>query len=85
MNGCCHGKPTAVSWAVHFPVGGAVYQAHREAHLIAAEAPPLPVHPTQLYLAGLNLLTFFLIVLVLRPRKRIDGELFAWLLVFKGV
>ena len=52
---------------------------------IAANAPALPVHPTQLYLAALNLLTFFLLYFYFRPRKRFHGELFAWLLVCKGV
>jgi phosphatidylglycerol:prolipoprotein diacylglycerol transferase len=85
LNGCCYGKVSSVPWAVKFPVGSAVHEAQREAHLIAAGAAPLPVHPAQLYLAALNLLTFFLLYFWLQPRKRFDGQLFAWLLIFKGV
>ena len=85
LNGCCYGKVASVPWAVKFPVGSAVHEAQREAHLIAAGAAPLPVHPAQLYLAALNLLTFFLLYFWLQPRKRFDGQLFAWLLIFKGV
>ena len=48
-------------------------------------APTLPVHPTQIYLSALNLLTFFVLYLVIRPRKRFHGEVFAWLLIMKGV
>jgi phosphatidylglycerol:prolipoprotein diacylglycerol transferase len=85
LNGCCHGKVTDVPWAAHFPIGGAVYDAHVKAGLVAEGQAALPVHPAQLYLAALNLLTFFLLYVVIRPRKRFDGELFAWLLVGKGV
>jgi phosphatidylglycerol:prolipoprotein diacylglycerol transferase len=85
LNGCCYGKVTDVRWGVRFPVGSIAHEAQKEAHLIAANAPPLPVHPAQLYLAALNLLTFFLLYFVLRRRKRFDGYLFAWLLILKGV
>jgi phosphatidylglycerol:prolipoprotein diacylglycerol transferase len=56
-----------------------------DAHLIHPNEATLLVHPTQIYLAALNLLTFFLLYFVLRPRKRFDGYLFAWLLICKGV
>jgi phosphatidylglycerol:prolipoprotein diacylglycerol transferase len=87
LNGCCYGKVAAhLPWAVRFPAGSIAHQAHVEAHLIAASAPSsLPVHPTQLYLAALNLLTFFLLYFVIRPRRRFFGEVFAWLLIGKGV
>lgn len=85
LNGCCHGKTTSVDWAVRFPIGSAVHEAQQRARMIFGNAETLPVHPTQLYLAALNLLTFALIYLAFRPRKRFDGELFAWLLILKGV
>lgn len=43
-----------------------------------------PVHPTQLYEAALALSLFFVLHMVVRPRKRADGEVFAWLLVLYG-
>ena len=52
---------------------------------IAEGAPSLPVHPTQIYLSALNLLTFFVLYLVVRRRKRFHGQVFAWLLIMKGV
>lgn len=85
LNGCCFGKPTDVSWAVRFPDGSVVQQAQREAGLLVGAAPALPVHPAQLYLVALNLLTFLLLYFVVRGRKRFHGEVFAWLLIGKGV
>jgi phosphatidylglycerol:prolipoprotein diacylglycerol transferase len=85
LNGCCFGKVSSVPWAVRFPKGGIVHQAQLDAHLISAGDAPLPVHATQLYLAALNLLTFFLLYYLFRRRKRFDGYLFAWLLILKGV
>jgi phosphatidylglycerol:prolipoprotein diacylglycerol transferase len=85
LNGCCFGNPSHLPWAVQFPINSAVEEAQVKAGLIRAGAPALPVHPTQIYLAALNLLTFFLLYMVLRGRKRFHGELFAWLLIFKGV
>src|SRR5206468_2599640 len=85
LNGCCYGKVTRAPWGVRFPIGSIAHDAQKEAHLIAANAPALPVHPTQLYLAALNLVTFLVLYFGLRPRKRFDGQLFAWLLILKGV
>jgi phosphatidylglycerol:prolipoprotein diacylglycerol transferase len=85
LNGCCFGKVSHVPWAVTFPHGGSVAEAQAKMGLIQPDGQPLPVHPTQLYLAALNLLTFFLIYYVFRGRKRFHGELFAWLLICKGV
>jgi phosphatidylglycerol:prolipoprotein diacylglycerol transferase len=85
LNGCCHGKPTDLPWAVVFPKGSAVHAAQIEDQLIRAGEPALPVHPAQLYLVALNLLTFFLLYFVIRSRKRFDGQVFAWLLIGKGV
>jgi prolipoprotein diacylglyceryltransferase len=70
---------------VHFPVGSAVHEAQRAAGLVTAFSPTLPVHPAQLYLAALNLLTFFLLYFVVRAKKRFHGQVFGWLLILKGV
>jgi phosphatidylglycerol:prolipoprotein diacylglycerol transferase len=85
LNGCCYGKITDVPWAVRFPVGSPSWVAQRDAHLIAGHAQALPVHPTEIYLALLNWLTFVVLYVVIRRRKRFDGEVFAWLLIMKGV
>jgi phosphatidylglycerol:prolipoprotein diacylglycerol transferase len=85
LNGCCYGKVSTLPWAVRFPAGGVAHEAQERAHLIAPGGAPLPVHPAQLYLAALNLATFFIVYYVVRPRKRFAGEMFAWLLILKGV
>jgi phosphatidylglycerol---prolipoprotein diacylglyceryl transferase len=85
LNGCCFGQPATVPWAVKFPFNKELQETQEKAGLIAHGAEALAVHPTQVYLAALNLLTFFLLYLVFRPRKRFHGEVFAWLLICKGV
>jgi phosphatidylglycerol---prolipoprotein diacylglyceryl transferase len=85
LNGCCYGKIAHVPWAVRFPIGSPSWEAQRDAHLIGERALALPVHPTQIYLSLLNLLTFVALYFVIRPRKKFDGQLFAWLLIMKGV
>jgi phosphatidylglycerol:prolipoprotein diacylglycerol transferase len=85
LNGCCFGKVTSMPWGVRFPLDSAVHEFQVDQHLIPPGAPSLPVHPTQLYLAALNLLTFFLLYFFFRKHKRFHGYLFAWLLICKGV
>lgn len=85
LNGCCYGKVAHVPWAVRFPVGSASWEAQRDAHLIAERAAALPVHPTQVYLSLLNFLTFIVLFFAIKPRKKFDGQIFAWLLILKGV
>lgn len=85
LNGCCYGKLAQVPWAVRFPVGSPSWEAQRDAHLIAERALALPVHPTQVYLSILNFLTFVVLYFAIKPRKRFDGQIFAWLLILKGV
>lgn len=85
LNGCCFGKVSSAPWAVSFPVGSPSWQAQHDAHLIADGAAALPVHPTQIYLALLNFATFLILYLAVKPRKRFDGQVFAWLLILKGV
>ena len=84
LNGCCYGKVSHLPWAVRFPRGSSVWEAQHAAGLIG-NGDPLPVHPTQIYLALLDLGMFLFLYLVVRRRKRIDGQIFAWLLITKGV
>ena len=85
LNGCCFGQPSDLPWAVHFRSNKALEEAQEEAGQIALGATSLPVHPTQIYLAALMLLSFALLYFWFRPRKRFHGEVFAWLLILKGV
>ncbi len=85
LNGCCFGKVTQSVWGVVFPWGSAITEHQREHGLIGPYENPLPVHPTQIYQAILNLLTFGVLYFWIRRRKRFDGQVFAWLLILKGV
>jgi phosphatidylglycerol:prolipoprotein diacylglycerol transferase len=67
--GCCFGKPSG-PWGVAFPVGSVAFD---ELGSVGALAPGAtftpPLHPTQLYEAGGELVIFALL-LALRPRLR---------------
>jgi phosphatidylglycerol:prolipoprotein diacylglycerol transferase len=73
--GCCFGRTTNLPWGIVFPPGSMAQQAQYAAHVVAASHPSLPVHPTQLYEAGAELLLFWALVLV-RRYKRFHGQLF---------
>lgn len=62
LNGCCYGQPCALPWAVHYPAE----------HVTAG----VPVHPTQIYDALLNLFLFAALAWWFRRRK-FDGQIFA--------
>jgi len=68
--GCCHGRVCDLPWAVTFP------------H--ASPPAPYPVHPTQLYEAGLNFIFFFVLFYYFRPRFRRHWQTFALYLVMAG-
>lgn len=72
FNGCCYGHPTLLPWGVRFPHDSFAY----------LEFGDTPVHPSQLYNAGLGLL-MFAVVWAVRKRVRTPGVLFwSFLLVF---
>ncbi len=66
MNGCCYGRVTSLPWAIHFPSSHETY--------------PAGVHPTQLYESLLNL-GLCAALAWLHPRKKFDGQVFAFYLV----
>jgi phosphatidylglycerol:prolipoprotein diacylglycerol transferase len=71
LNGCCHGRPCSLPWAVTFPPG-------------ARTAPPgVPVHPSQLYEVGLMLI--ILLVFSQLKSDRWQGTKLLWFLVIYGV
>jgi phosphatidylglycerol---prolipoprotein diacylglyceryl transferase len=83
FNGCCFGKVTHCSLGTVFPRGGAAWRHQLDLHLITEAAAALPVHPAQLYLALANLINFFVVYFVVRPRKSFDGQVFWWFVVIK--
>src|SRR5512138_1017733 len=88
--GCCWGDVAHVHvpWLASFPRVSLAYQTlagrpHPEDFIAPGGATTLPLHPTQLYESFGELAIFLLLVLVVRPRKRFDGQVLAvWLLVY---
>jgi phosphatidylglycerol:prolipoprotein diacylglycerol transferase len=85
LNGCCFGKACPVPPGVVFPRGSPAWREQLENALISRHDMTLPVHPTQLYQAVLNLGVFAALYWIIRPRKRRHGEVLGWLLILKAV
>jgi phosphatidylglycerol:prolipoprotein diacylglycerol transferase len=87
--GCCWGRPcdAGLPWGARFPPESLAYQSFemREggARFLAHDHLTVPLHPTQLYEAGGELLLFALLVLWVRPQKRFHGQALAfWLMAY---
>jgi len=73
--GCCHGSPTGVDWY------GAVFTA-KGTVVARSDLLGTPIHPTQLY-ESFGELCIFVLLLLLRPRKRYNGQLLVvWLFLY---
>ena len=72
MAGCCYGRPTSVPWAITF----------RDSAAAVNVGTPLavPLHPTQLYDAGAELVILIALLLTERRGKPFPGRTF-WLYV----
>jgi phosphatidylglycerol:prolipoprotein diacylglycerol transferase len=74
LAGCCWGRPSAMPWAVTFPVGSWAHREHVEAGLIPPDAvASAPVHPWQLYMT-LSLAALFLALRACRRGRLPDGR-----------
>ena len=86
FHGCCFGAPTDLAWGVSFPAGSDASWAQAAAGLLpASDRASLPVHPTQLLSAALNLTIFATLYLGVRRYQRADGELLCGFGVLYGV
>lgn len=74
LNGCCFGVPTHLFWGVVFPQSCAA----------GAQFPDTHIHPTQLYMSLAALVTFFILLLI-EPKLKRQGQLFAFYLVVYGI
>jgi phosphatidylglycerol:prolipoprotein diacylglycerol transferase len=74
LAGCCFGRPTSVPWAITF-------------HNPAAVAKPLgvPLHPTQLYEAGAELLILAFLLATERRGRQFAGRTFWTYLLLYGI
>ena len=68
LNGCCYGRACHLPWAIRFPEGNGM------------GAPSVPVHPTEIYEAVLDLGLYAALAWVYR-RKKFDGQIFGLYLV----
>lgn len=68
MAGCCYGTPTDLPWGVVFT----------DPHTLAPRN--IPLHPTQLY-ASVSDIIIFVVLLVLRAKKKFEGQVFLWFLI----
>ena len=77
LAGCCFGKQTGVPWAITFSDPGA----------LATSGTPLgvPLHPTQLYEAGAELIILALLLWSERRGRAFPGRTFWTYMLFYGV
>jgi phosphatidylglycerol:prolipoprotein diacylglycerol transferase len=68
MAGCCFGRPTSVPWAITF---------HSPAAALNSDTPlGVPLHPTQLYDAGAELMILGVLLWLERKRRPFPGRTF---------
>jgi phosphatidylglycerol:prolipoprotein diacylglycerol transferase len=83
--GCCHGTPTDLPWAVHFPAHSGAWEAHRRAGILPlGAASSVGVHPLQLYF-GVSSLALALFLVWYRRRQRYAGQTFLLFLTLDGI
>jgi phosphatidylglycerol:prolipoprotein diacylglycerol transferase len=76
LNGCCYGRPTDVPWAITF--------TNPQAHDLSGTPVGIPLHPTEIYDALLNLILYGFLAWLFR-RKNFDGQIFATYLLCYAV
>jgi phosphatidylglycerol:prolipoprotein diacylglycerol transferase len=78
LAGCCFGVRTDVPWGLSFPPRSPASESEWKQHLLPSmNLPSLHVHPTQVYESAACLAISALCMLVVHPRKRYDGQVFA--------
>ncbi len=78
MAGCCFGATCTLPWAVTFPWRSPASEEQFKAHLLPSpQMWSLPVHPTQVYESAASLVIAAVCMVVVHPRKRYDGQVFA--------
>jgi phosphatidylglycerol:prolipoprotein diacylglycerol transferase len=75
LGGCCFGRPTDHVFGVSFPPGpGASHQQWEDGLLESSADWSLPVHPVQLYEALGSLAIAAVLIVVVHPKKKFDGQ-----------
>ena len=75
--GCCYGRPTDVAWAITF--------THPEARINSGTPLNIPLHPTQLYEAGAELLILGLLLATERRGRTFAGRTFWLYMLLYGI
>jgi phosphatidylglycerol:prolipoprotein diacylglycerol transferase len=73
LNGCCYGTRCSYPWCIPFPPNASAAQRHAQSKLIDYGSWSLPVHPLQLYFAGVGLV-ITIVALWLIPRRAYRGQ-----------
>ena len=68
LNGCCYGRQTDLPWAITF--------TNPQANELSGTPLGIPLHPTEIYDALLNLVLYVFLAWLFR-RKKFDGQVFA--------
>lgn len=76
LNGCCFGRVCHLPWAIRFPNQSFAWSKQYLDGLVGKTDPSLPVHPTEIYDALLNLVLYLGLAWLYRRRK-FDGQVFA--------
>lgn len=76
LNGCCYGRACSLPWAIRFPEGHETHPFNQ---------PAIPVHPTEIYDALLNLVLYVFLAILFRRGRRFDGQIFATYLMVYAV
>jgi phosphatidylglycerol:prolipoprotein diacylglycerol transferase len=78
LAGCCFGAECDLPWALSFPPRSPASEAQWKAHeLHDSTMWSHPVHPTQIYESAASLGIAAVCLLLVAPRKRYDGQVFA--------
>jgi phosphatidylglycerol:prolipoprotein diacylglycerol transferase len=86
LAGCCFGATCELPWAIQFPWRSPASLAQAKEHLLPSAASwSLAVHPTQIYESAASLAIAAYALVVVHPRKRYDGQVFAVFLALYAV
>jgi phosphatidylglycerol:prolipoprotein diacylglycerol transferase len=86
LAGCCFGSTTSLPWGLSFPPRSPASEEQvKDGILTSVRMWSEPVHPTQIYESAASLAIAAVLLYVILPRKRYDGQVFASSLVLYAV
>jgi len=69
LNGCCYGRACHLPWAITF--------TNPDAREFSGTPLDIPLHPTEIYDALLNLALYAILAWTFRHKRKFDGQIFA--------